>query len=72
MLSYILKGAHIMSKVNNFVPKHLIKHSVLLITGYSSFKLSKIKESQGFMVDSKLLSVTPKEEKNFSIQVLGG
>lgn len=68
-----------MKQISDSVPKqvqkYLMEHAIVVIKEYSSFGLSKIKylnESQVFMVDSKLLSDTPKEEKTISIQLLGG
>jgi len=68
-----------MKQISDSVPKqvqkYLMEHAIVVIKEYSSFGLSKIKylnESQAFMVDSKLLSDTPKEEKTISIQLLGG
>lgn len=61
--------------VHKHVQKYLMEHAILVIKEYSTFGLSKIKylnENQMFMVDSKLLSDTPKEEKTISIQLLGG
>lgn len=63
------------ASVPNYTQKYLMEQAILVIKDYSCFGLSKVKyvnENQSFMIDTRLISNVPINEKTISIQLLGG